>query len=138
METLRLIVGSKAFATIAGGSLLMVLGAALGVAIGSDSSSNAATTTLKTVTKNGTTRIVAVSAKPKTVDRKVKVTITKKRTVKGPGSTSVQTVTGPTQTKTVTKTHTVTTTVPTTITITTTGTTTPLLPGPSGQKPRPH
>jgi len=43
METVRLILGSKAFATIAGGSLLMVLGAALGVAIGSDSSSNAAT-----------------------------------------------------------------------------------------------
>ena len=132
MDTLRLILGSKAFATIAGGSLLMVLGAALGVAIGSDSSSNAATS-LKTVTGNGTTRIVAVSAKPKTVDRKVKVTITKKRTVKGPGSTSVQTVTGPThtETRTVTRTQTVTTTVPTTVTTTTTVTTS-LLPGPSG------
>ena len=43
METLRLILGSKAFATIAGGSLLMILGAALGVAIGSDSNSSAAT-----------------------------------------------------------------------------------------------
>ena len=64
METLRLILGSKAFATIAGGSLLMVLGAALGVAIGSDSSSSAATS-LSTITKNGTTRIVAVSAKPR-------------------------------------------------------------------------
>jgi hypothetical protein len=59
METLRLIVGSKAFATIAGGSLLMILGAALGVAIGSDSSSNAATS-LRTITKDGTTRVVAV------------------------------------------------------------------------------
>jgi len=133
MDTLRLILGSKAFATIAGGSLLMVLGAALGVAIGSDSSSTAATTSLKTVTKDGTTRIVAVSAKPKTVDHKVKVTITKKRTVKSPGSTSVQTVTGPThtETRTVTKTQTVTTTVPTTVTTTTTVTTS-LLPGPSG------
>jgi hypothetical protein len=112
METLRLILGSKAFATIAGGSLLMVLGAALGVAIGSDSSSSAAT--LSTITKNGTTRIVAVSAKPTTVDHKVKVTVTKRKTVTEPGGTSVHTVTGPTQT--VTKTRTVTLTVPTTVT----------------------
>ena len=112
METLRLILGSKAFATIAGGSLLMVLGAALGVAIGSDSSSSAAT--LSTITKNGTTRIVAVSAKPTTVDRKVKVTVTKKKTVTEPGGTSVHTVTGPT--RTVTQTRTVTSTVPTTVT----------------------
>ena len=112
METLRLILGSKAFATIAGGSLLMVLGAALGVAIGSDPSSSAAT--LSTVTKNGTTRIVAVSAKPTTVDRKVKVTVTKKKTVTEPGGTSVHTVTGPT--RTVTQTRTVTSTVPTTVT----------------------
>ena len=75
METLRLILGSKAFATIAGGSLLMILGAALGVAIGSDSSSTAATS-LATITRNGTTKIVAVSAKPTTVKHKVKVTVT--------------------------------------------------------------
>jgi hypothetical protein len=125
METLRLILGSKAFATIAGGSLLMVLGAALGVAIGSDSSSNAATS-LQTVTKNGTTRIVAVSAKPET--KTVKHTVTKRKTVNKPGSTSVQTVTGPTKTVTgptktvvVTQTHTV--TVPTTVTSTITVTT---------------
>jgi hypothetical protein len=121
METLRLILGSKAFATIAGGSLLMVLGAALGVAIGSDSSSSAATS-LATITRNGTTRIVAVSAKPKTVDRKVKVTVTRKKTVNEQGSTSVRTITGPTQTVTDTRTRTVTQTVtqtvPTTITVT--------------------
>ena len=99
METLRLILGSKAFATIAGGSLLMILGAALGVAIGSDSNSSAATS-LATITRNGTTKIVAVSAKPTTVKHKVKVTVTKKRTVTGPGGTSVRTVTGPTQTVT--------------------------------------
>ena len=109
METVRLILGSKAFATIAGGSLLMILGAALGVAIGSDPSSSAATT-LSTITKNGTTRIVAVSAKPKTVDHKVKVTVTKKKTVKEPGGTSVHTVTGPTHTVTDVRTRTVTTT----------------------------
>ena len=119
METLRLILGSKAFATIAGGSLLMVLGAALGVAIGSDSSSSAATSLL-TITKNGTTRIVPVSAKPKTVSRRVKVTVTKKKTVTEPGGTSIHTVTGPTHT--VTKTKTVTTTVPTTVTQTVTTT----------------
>ena len=113
METLRLILGSKAFATIAGGSLLMILGAALGVAIGSDSNSSAATS-LATITRNGTTKIVAVSAKPTTVKHKVKVTVTKKRTVTGPGGTSVRTVTGPTQT--VTHVRTVTTTVPTTVT----------------------
>ena len=112
METLRLILGSKAFATIAGGSLLVVLGAALGVAIGSDPNSSAAT--LSTITKNGTTRIVAVSAKPTTVNRKVKVTVTKKKTVTEPGGTSVHTVTGPTHT--VTHTRTVTQTVPTTVT----------------------
>ena len=117
METLRLILGSKAFATIAGGSLLMILGAALGVAIGSDSNSSAATS-LATITRNGTTKIVAVSAKPTTVKHKVKVTVTKKRTVTGPGGTSVRTVTGPTQT--VTHVRTVTTTVPTTVTQTTT------------------
>ena len=122
METVRLILGSKAFATIAGGSLLMVLGAALGVAIGSDPSSNAATS-LETVTKNGTTRIVAVSAKPDT--KTVKHTVTKRKTVTKPAatSTSVQTVTGPSQTvtHTVTQTHTV--KVPTTVTqtITVTG-----------------
>src|SRR4029079_9043976 len=91
METVWLILGSKAFATIAGGSLLMVLGAALGVAIGSDSSSSAATSRL-TITKNGTTRIVAVSAKPET--KTVKHTVTRRKTVHKPGSTSVQTVTG--------------------------------------------
>jgi ABC-type glycerol-3-phosphate transport system substrate-binding protein len=122
METLRLILGSKAFATIAGGSLLMVLGAALGVAIGSDSSSNAATSRL-TITKNGTTRIVAVSAKPET--KTVKHTVIKRKTVHKPGSTSVQTVTGPSQTvtHTVTQTHTV--KVPTTVTQTITVTTGP-------------
>ena len=120
METLRLIVGSKAFATIAGGSLLMILGAALGVAIGSDSSSNAATS-LETITKNGTTRIVAVSAKPQTKIVKHRVTVTKKKTVSGPGSTSLRTVTGPGQTQTVTRTRTV--TVPTTVTTTVTVTT---------------
>ncbi len=121
METVRLILGSKAFATIAGGSLLMVLGAALGVAIGSDPNSSAATE-LSTITKNGTTRIVAVSAKPKTV--KHKVIVTKKKTVKGPGSTatSFQTVTGPPRTVTVVRTHTVTTTATTTITSVTTTT----------------
>jgi hypothetical protein len=124
MDTLRLILGSKAFATIAGGSLLMILGAALGIAIGSDPSSSAATT-LSTVTKNGTTRIVAVSAKPetKTVKHKVTVKKTKTKTVTGPGSTSVRTVTGPAQTLTVTKTRTV--TVPTTITQTVTTSTVP-------------
>jgi hypothetical protein len=124
METVRLILGSKAFATIAGGSLLMVLGAALGVAIGSDSSSNAATSHL-TVTKNGTTRIVAVSAKPET--KTVKHTVTKRKTVHKPGSTSIQTqtqtqtVTGPSQTviHTVTQTKTVPTTVTQTVTVTT-------------------
>ena len=120
METLRLILGSKAFATIAGGSLLMILGAALGIAIGSDSSSSAATS-LATITKNGTTRIVAVSAKPKTVDRKVKVTVTKRKTVTEPGGTSVRNVTGPT--RTVTQTRTVTNTVTSTVTSTTTITT---------------
>ena len=125
METLRLILGSKAFATIAGGSLLMVLGAALGVAIGSDSSSHAATS-LETVTKNGTTRIVAVSAKPDT--KTVKDTVTKRKTVNKPGSTSVQTVTGPAQTvtgptKTVVSTQIHTVTVPTTVTSTITVTT---------------
>ena len=120
METLRLIVGSKTFATIAGGSLLMILGAALGVAIGSDSSSNAATS-LETITKNGTTRIVAVSAKPQTRTVKHRVTVTKKKTVSGPGSTSLRTVTGPGQTQTVTRTRTV--TVPTTVTTTVTVTT---------------
>jgi hypothetical protein len=119
METLRLILGSKAFATIAGGSLLMVLGAALGVAIGSDSSSSAATSLL-TITKNGTTRIVPVSAKPTIIKRRVKVTVTKKKTVTEPGGTSIHTVTGPTHT--VTKTKTVTTTVPTTVTQTVTTT----------------
>ena len=119
METLRLILGSKAFATIAGGSLLMVLGAALGVAIGSDSSSSAATSLL-TITKNGTTRIVPVSAKPKVIRHRVKVTVTKKKTVTEPGGTSIHTVTGPTHT--VTKTKTVTTTVPTTVTQTVTTT----------------
>jgi hypothetical protein len=113
METLRLILGSKAFATIAGGSLLMVLGAALGVAIGSDSSSHAATS-LQTLTKNGTTRIIAVSAKPKTVVHKV--TVKKKKTVKGPGTTSFETVTAPAHT--VVRTHTVTDTVTSTITVT--------------------
>jgi hypothetical protein len=113
METLRLILGSKAFATIAGGSLLMVLGAALGVAIGSDSSSNAATS-LQTVTRNGTTRIVAVSAKPKTVVHKV--TVKKRKVVKGPGSTSFETVTA--EPHTVIRTHTVTETVTSTITTT--------------------
>jgi len=124
METVRLILGSKAFATIAGGSLLMVLGAALGVAIGSDSSSNASTSRL-TITKNGTTRIVAVSAKPET--KTVKHTVTRRKTVHKPGSTSVQTVTGPGQTvtHTVTQTHTVTVTVPTTVTQTITVTTGP-------------
>ena len=121
METLRLILGSKAFATIAGGALLMVLGAALGIAIGSDPSSSAATT-LSTVTKNGTTRIVAVSAKPETKTVKHRVTVkktkTKTQTVTGPGSTSVKTVTGPAQTVTTTKTRTV--TVPTTVTQTVT------------------
>ena len=121
METLRLILGSKAFATIAGGALLMVLGAALGIAIGSDPSSSAATT-LSTVTKNGTTRIVAVSAKPETKTVKHRVTVkktkTKTKTVTGPGSTSVKTVTGPAQTVTTTKTRTV--TVPTTVTQTVT------------------
>jgi len=120
METLRLILGSKAFATIAGGSLLMVLGAALGVAVGSDSSSNAATS-LQTVTKNGTTRIVAVSAKPQT--KIEKHTVTKRKTVTKPASTStsVQTVTGPSQTVThiVTRTQKVPTTVTQTVTVTT-------------------
>jgi hypothetical protein len=126
METLRLILGSKAFATIAGGSLLMVLGAALGVAIGSDPNSSAATE-LSTITKNGTTRIVAVSAKPKTKIVKHKVTVTKKKTVKGPGSTatSFQTVTGPTHTVTDVRTHTVTTTVTSTTTQTVTVSTLP-------------
>jgi uncharacterized protein (DUF58 family) len=123
METLRLILGSKAFATIAGGSLVMVLGAALGVAIGSDSSSNAAASRL-TVTKNGTTRIVAVSAKPET--KTVKHTVTKRKTVHKPGSTSIQTVTGPTVTgPSQTVIHTVTKTVPTTVTQTVTVTTGP-------------
>ena len=80
METLRLILGSKAFATIAGGSLLMILGAALGVAVGSDSSSSAATS-LSTITKNGTTKIVAVSAQAKTTTVRKRVTVTKKKTV---------------------------------------------------------
>jgi hypothetical protein len=121
METLRLILGSKAFATIAGGSLLLILGAALGVAVGSDSSS-AAATSLSTITENGTTRIVAVSAKPTTVDHKVKVTVVKRKTVTAPGGTSFHTVTGPTRTvtHTVPTTRTVVTTVPTTITVTTT------------------
>jgi hypothetical protein len=132
METLRLIVGSKAFATIAGGSLLMVLGAALGVAIGSDSSSNAA---LETITRNGTTRIVAVSAKPETTTVKHRVTVTrhKTKTVTEPGTTSVKTVKtvkGPAQTVTVTRTSTV--TVPTTVTQTVTTSPTSLLPGPLG------
>ena len=122
METVRLILGSKAFATIAGGLLLMILGAALGVAIGSDSSSSAAT--LSTITKNGTTRIVAVSAKPKTVDHKVKVTVTKKKTVREPGATSVRNVTGPTRTVTDIRTRTVTTTVATTVATTVTQTVT--------------
>ena len=122
METLRLILGSKAFATIAGGSLLMVLGAALGVAIGSDSSS-AAATSLATITKNGTTRIVAVSAKPTTV--KHRVTVTKKKTVKEPGGTSVHTVTGPTHTVTDVRTQTVTNTVTSTVTSTITVTVAP-------------
>jgi hypothetical protein len=122
METLRLILGSKAFATIAGGSLLMVLGAALGVAIGSDSSSSAATSLL-TITKNGTTRIVPVSAKPKIIRHRVQVTVTKKKTVTEPGGTSIHNVTGPTHTVTKTKTKTVTTTVPTTVTQTVTTTT---------------
>lgn len=122
METLRLILGSKAFATIAGGSLLLILGAALGIAVGSDSTS-AAATSLSTITKNGTTRIVAVSAKPTTVDHKVKVTVVKPKTVTAPGGTSVHTVTGPTHTvtHTVTTTRTVVTTVPTTVTVTGTG-----------------
>ncbi|MGH3073502.1 MAG: hypothetical protein ACRDQC_01165 [Gaiellales bacterium] len=120
METLRLILGSKAFATIAGGSLLMILGAALGVAIGSDSNSSAATS-LATITRNGTTKIVAVSAKPTTV--KHRITITKKKTVTGPSGTSVRTITGPTQT--VTNVRTVTKTVPTTVTTTVVITTTP-------------
>ena len=120
METLRLILGSKAFATIAGGSLLMILGAALGVAIGSDPSSSAAT--LQTVTRNGTTRIVAVSAKPETKTVRPRVTVTKRKTVNKPGSTSVRTVTGPTHTVTVKRTQTVTTTVPTTVTQTVTTT----------------
>jgi hypothetical protein len=124
METLRLILGSKAFATIVGGSLLMVLGAAIGVAIGSDSSSNAATS-LQTVTKNGTTRIVAVSAKPKTVKHKVKVTVTRKKTVTEPGGTSVHTITGPTHTVTDVRTRTVTTTVTSTTTQTVTVSTLP-------------
>jgi hypothetical protein len=124
METVRLILGSKAFATIAGGSLLMVLGAALGVAIGSDSRSNAATS-LQTVTKNGTTRIVAVSEKPKTVNHKVKVTVTKKKTVTEPGGTSVHTITGPTHTVTDVRTRTVTTTVTSTTTQTVTVSTLP-------------
>ena len=124
METLRLILGSKAFATIAGGSLLMILGAALGVAIGSDSSS-AAATSLSTITKNGTTRIVAVSAKPTTVDHKVKVTVTKRKTLTEPGGTSVRTVTGPTHTVTDVRTRTVTNTVPTTVTQTITVTVAP-------------
>ena len=123
METVRLILGSKAFATIAGGSLLMILGAALGVAIGSDPSSSAAT--LSTITKNGTTRIVAVSAKPTTVDRKVKVTVVKKKTVREPGGTSVHTVTGPTHTVTDVRTRTVTTTVTSTTTQTVTVTSGP-------------
>lgn len=119
METLRLIVGSKAFATIAGGSLLMILGAALGVAIGSDSSSNAATSE-RTITENGTTRIVAVAAKPDTRTVKHRVTVTRKKTriVTSAGSTSVKTVTGPTRTRVVTTTRTV--TVPTTVTQTVT------------------
>ena len=123
METLRLILGSKAFATIAGGSLLMILGAALGIAIGSDPSSSAATS-LSTVTRNGTTRIVAVSAKPETKTVKHRVTVTKRKTVNrpGPGSTSVRTVTGPTHTVTVKRTQTVTTTVATTVTQTVTTT----------------
>lgn len=122
METLRLILGSKAFATIAGGLLLMVLGAALGIAIGSDPSSSAATT-LSTVTRNGTTRIVAVSAKPETKTVKHKVTVKKTKTVTGPGSSSVKTVTGPAQTVTTTKIRTV--TVPTTVTQTVTVSTLP-------------
>jgi hypothetical protein len=119
METVRLILGSKAFATIAGGSLLMVLGAALGVAIGSNPDSSAATE-LSTITKNGTTRIVAVSAKPKTKIVKHKVTVTKKNTVKGPGATSFQTVTSPPRTITVVRTRTVTTTATSTVTSVTT------------------
>jgi hypothetical protein len=126
METVRLILGSKAFATIAGGSLLMVLGAALGVAIGSNPDSSAATE-LSTITKNGTTRIVAVSAKPKTkiVKHKVKVTVTKKKTVTEPGGTSVHTITGPTHTVTDVRTRTVTTTVTSTTTQTVTVSTLP-------------
>ena len=124
METVRLILGSKAFATIAGGSLLMILGAALGVAIGSDPSSSAATT-LSTITKNGTTRIVAVSAKPKTIDHKVKVTVIKKKTVREPGGTSVHTITGPTHTVTDVRTRTVTSTVTSTTTQTVTVTSLP-------------
>jgi hypothetical protein len=131
METLRLILGSKSFATIAGGSLLMVLGAALGIAIGSDPSSNAATS-LRTVTENGTTRIVAVAAKPHTKTVKHRFTVTRKKTstVTGPGSTALRTVTEPGQTVTHTVTQTKTVTVPTTVTITTssTGTTTPVHP----------
>jgi hypothetical protein len=113
METLRLILGSKAFATIAGGSLLLILGAALGVAVGSDSTSGAATS-LSTITRNGTTRIVAVSAKPTTVDHKVKVT--RHKTVTEPGTTAVHNITGPTQTETVTRTRTVRITVVSTVT----------------------
>ena len=117
METVRLILGSKAFATIAGGSLLMILGAALGVAIGSDPNSSAAT---EPVHDHEERHHEDRRGLGEAEDRRTQGEGDRHQEEDGEGAGSTgrpfHTVTGPTHTVTDVRTRTVTTTVTTTIT----------------------
>lgn len=118
METVRLLVGAKAFQVAAGGLLALALGAALGVGLGSD---HPAAANVETITSTG---ISTLAAPPASTVHSTITTTRRGHTVLVPVSSVLPGATRTVSTPPHTVTHTATATVTQTSTVTQTGPTT--------------